>query len=108
MITRIAHAGNQIDEETVAVRLVQPHRIFHLAAEALSGETAQGSRHVVGGKEEIQVFGGAPDSRMSLQRERTRDNIRDATAIQYHQRFPKHRFLLAEETSAAAKNSPEV
>lgn len=49
---------------------------------------------IAGGEEEVQVFGRTPDSGMHLNRESARNNIRDATAIQYHQRFPKHRFLL--------------
>ncbi len=90
----IAHAGNQVDEEAITMRFVQPDWIFYLAAETLSCETSHGSGHVVGGEKEIQVFGRAPDSGMNLKRESPRDNIRNTTAIQSRERLPEHRFLL--------------
>ena len=63
------------------MRFVQPDRILHWQRKPCRPETAQGSGYVVGGEEQIQVFGAAPDSGMHLQRESSRDHIGDATAI---------------------------
>jgi hypothetical protein len=77
----------------MAMRFVQPNRILYLATETVPGETAQSGGHVFGRKEQIQVFGGAPDSGMDLKGESARDHIRHATAIQDHQCFPEEGFL---------------
>ena len=61
----VAHAGDQVDEEAVPVRLGQPtgsrprFRTLPLSGSAIASPTFSG------GQEQIKVFGIAPDSGMS-------------------------------------------
>ena len=76
------------------MRLGQPHGIANLGLEALLLKMAQGLGHRLRGKEQVQVLGVAPDSRMFLQSERSCHHVRDVGAIQVLEHFAEQGPLL--------------
>ena len=79
------------------MRFVQPDCIFYFAAKAVLLETARSGRNILGGQKQVKVLGRAPDAGVNLKGESAGDDIRDATAIQDHQCFPKHLLLFQRE-----------
>ncbi len=82
----VAHAGNEIDEVAVAMRLGQPDWVAYLGFETLFIQVLKCPRHCIGGQKEIEVLGVPPDAGMLLQRERARHHVRHVGAIH----VPKH------------------
>ena len=74
----IAHAGDQVDEVSVAMRLGQPHRVANFGLKALLLQMSQRLGHGLAGQEEVKIFSVAPDAGVLLQRECAGNHVGNA------------------------------
>src|SRR5215469_3760461 len=90
----ITHAGDQVHEESAAMRLVEPDRIAGLAFEALVTKSWNRPRNRLGSEEQIEVLGVAANASVLPQCERTRDGVRDVLLLKQDEDFAEKSLLL--------------
>src|SRR5205814_4289872 len=58
----VAHAGDQVDVEIVAMGLGQPHRIANLALKSCRVQFTKRALYVLWSDEDVEILGVAPDA----------------------------------------------
>jgi hypothetical protein len=69
----IAHPGNQVNKEIVAVSFEEPYRIANFTVKAFGLQKLQSFGCVLRGQKKIEIFRVARDSGVLTERERTRN-----------------------------------
>src|SRR5579859_725670 len=90
----VAHAGDEVYEVVVAVRLCQPDGVEDLALKAALAQVDQRARGIVTGHEQVEIFGIAPYAGVVLQRKCARDGVRNLALSQQIEGVAKQLELL--------------
>src|SRR5258706_994219 len=93
----IAHSGNKIHEEIVAMSFGEPDWIADLTSKAMLLQVVQRHRCRFRGEKNIQVFGGTADSGVLLQRESARNDMRNLMLLEKAQYVLIKTFLVRME-----------
>src|SRR5437660_11294671 len=81
----IAHAGDEVDEEFVAMSLAQPDRITDFTIESLTSQAGERRDQFIGGQEYVEVFSVAANAGMFPQGESAGHSQTDVALLQKRQ-----------------------
>src|SRR5579863_3203057 len=90
----IAHPGDEVYEIIIATYFGKPYGVAYFTMESASLQVFQGGHPVLGGQEQIEIFGGAAYSGMLQQRVSPGNRERNTLLLERHQHLPSQRFLL--------------